>query len=421
MEKCQLSFIGVGKMAGAIIGGVLNKELYTPAQIGVYDHTPKHLSSYQKKGCVCFESIPELTRSSEIIILSVKPQNFADILPLVKEGLQDDTIIVSIAAGISSQTLHDALGQNCKIILAGPNTPLLVGEGATVLSYLPPVGADDLAQVYRVFSASGMVKEISPTKMKEAIPVNGSSPAFVYLFADVLARSAQSVGLSYQVALELISQTLIGAANMMLETDKTPQELIEMVCSPGGTTLAGMEELEKAGFSQALENAFSACIYRAKELSGETVDQEEPDISVRFVTINTPEYDEVNQLRSSSLKEPLGLELTAEDLEEDSESIILAAFTKENQIAAVVLALVQDIFTARIRHMAILPDYYNSGIASILLAELEKHLKEKELTQIVLSAPTQYEEFYIRQGYQSRGEVFLESGIPNISMVKELK
>jgi pyrroline-5-carboxylate reductase len=189
-------------------------------------------------------------------------------MPELKQWMRDGTLLVSIAAGITAPWIKRAVGFDCKLILAMPNTPLLLGQGAVALSRVEPAAVEEFLRVKSLFESVGIAEEIPPALMNEVIPVNGSSPAFVYLFAKTIIDKAAEAGIDEAAARNLVAQTLIGSAHMLRDAGKTPQELIDMVCSPGGTTLAAMAELERLGFTEALGAAFDACVRRAKELSG---------------------------------------------------------------------------------------------------------------------------------------------------------
>ena len=263
----KLGFIGTGKMAGAIIGGIIGAGLVSPQGIGVYDVNPCQQESFTRQGCRAFEDIPSLVSGCGTVFLCVKPQSFPEIMPLVKEGMRPDTLLVSIAAGITAQSIKRSVGFDCKIVLAMPNTPLMLGQGAVALARIEPTTVDEFEQVKSLFVSVGAAQEIDSALMCEVIPVNGSSPAFIYLFAKILIDKAVQTGMDESAAKNLMIQTLIGSAYMLRDTGFTPDELIDMVCSPGGTTIAALDELHRQDFTGALSAAFDTCVGRAKELS----------------------------------------------------------------------------------------------------------------------------------------------------------
>lgn len=263
----KIGFIGAGNMASAIIGGITGSKLMNPYEIGVYDIEDAKLGAFRNRGFVTFLSVKELVAACDAILLAVKPQNFADVLPQVGESITSEKLLISIAAGITADAIKNGVGFDCKLVLAMPNTPLLLGAGATALSAVAPATAEDFNFAKSIFESAGVAAEIAPDKMKEVIPVNGSSPAFFYYFAKILIEKAGESGIDSDTAKRLIAQTMIGSAKMLTNSGRTPQELIEMVCSPGGATLAGMRALDEGGFAAAVAAASDACVKRAYELS----------------------------------------------------------------------------------------------------------------------------------------------------------
>ncbi|WRS28248.1 pyrroline-5-carboxylate reductase [Oscillospiraceae bacterium MB08-C2-2] len=266
MKQAKIGFIGAGNMAGAIIGGITGSGIMECSQVGVFDTNASVMESYQSRGFVVFDSVEELVTGCQTVFLSVKPQIFTQVLPQVKAAMTPDKLLISIAAGMTAKYIKTAIGFDCKLILAMPNTPMLVGFGASILSHQPPVTDEEFDFAVQLFASAGVAEVIPPDKMNEIIPVSGSSPAFVYEFARVIVKKAEEKGFDPQQANRLFCHTLIGAAQMMLQSDKSHEELIRMVCSPGGTTLKAMEALERCGFEQAISTAFDDCIQRAYEL-----------------------------------------------------------------------------------------------------------------------------------------------------------
>lgn len=267
MQKLELGFIGAGNMASAIIGGVLRQGLYTAGEIGVYDLSPAVQERYRSAGHPVFDAPEALVAACGIVVLAVKPQVFPQVLGEIRPAMTPETLLVSIAAGITAETIHAGVGFPCRLVLVMPNTPLLVGAGAAALSPVEPATRQDFEKAKALFAAAGIAEEIPADKMKEIIPVHGSSPAFIYLFAKTLVDCAREAGIDPDVANRLLCQTLIGSAKMMLESGKTHQQLIDMVCSPGGTTLAALDAMEQQGFSASIAAGFDACVRRAWELS----------------------------------------------------------------------------------------------------------------------------------------------------------
>mgnify|MGYP001427353628 CR=1 FL=1 len=262
----KIGFIGAGKMAGAIINGIISSQILKPSEIAVYDINQEVCDNYQTRGFHVSHTIGELVSDCKYVVLSVKPQNFTDIMSEVKPNAKAENVFVTIMAGISAQAIKTAVGFDAKVIRVMPNTPLLVGYGSIALSRVEPTAVEEFDFVKKVFESAGKVEEIAPDKMNEVIPLNGSSPAYIYLFAKVFVDRAVELGFDADAANRLFCNSLIGCAKMMMETGKSHQELIDMVTSKGGTTYAGLEALSRNHFDCALIECFDDTIKRAYEL-----------------------------------------------------------------------------------------------------------------------------------------------------------
>lgn len=261
----KIGFVGAGNMAGAIIGGILNNKVAPAQNIGVINRTKAKCDKYREKGAQVFDTYEEIAKFSDIIFLAVKPQNYEEVLKALK-GFTDNKIIVSIAAGISTDYIKSRLGENSKVVRAMPNTPLLLGCGATALSCAAPVTDKEFEKVKDIFAAGGSVDVLPEDKMNAVISVNSSSPAYVYLFAKAVVRGAVEQGIDAETATSLIAKTLEGSALMINKSGYTPDELIKMVSSPGGTTLKALEALYEHNFEDAVVDAMKRCTKRAEEL-----------------------------------------------------------------------------------------------------------------------------------------------------------
>jgi pyrroline-5-carboxylate reductase len=262
----NISFIGAGNMAGAIIGGILEMGIAQPNEIAVYDISTQATAYFASRGVVVKQSIKDAAEFSDIIFLSVKPQNYEEVLAELSNSVDETKVLVSIAAGISTSFIKQRIGFDCKVVRVMPNTPLLLGEGATAICHCPPVSDDEFAQVLDIFKAGGIVEVLPEEKMNAVIAVNGSSPAYVYLFAKSLIDGAEHQGIDADTAKKLVCKTLVGSASMLMESGKSPDELIKMVSSKGGTTIAALDALYEHGFEAALIDAMERCTKRAEEL-----------------------------------------------------------------------------------------------------------------------------------------------------------
>jgi pyrroline-5-carboxylate reductase len=260
----NIGFIGAGNMGGAIIKGISEK--IKDVKISFFEPDETKANALEAQGFTKCKCEADVLNTAKYVFLAVKPQALPDVLPKLSTAVTDDTVIISICAGISGEYITKLLGKNAKIILAMPNTPLLLGVGATAVSRYESVSDEEFAAVRSFFDSCGISSEIPPDKMKEIICINGSSPAFVYLFAKPFIDYAKENGIEAHAAMALFAQTLAGAAKMITDSGYCLDELIKMVSSPGGTTIAGLSALYDGKFPESLTEACKRCTARAYEL-----------------------------------------------------------------------------------------------------------------------------------------------------------
>ena len=266
VENTVLGFIGAGNMATAIINGIVSTETMRPSQIAVFDVNEEKCAYFKQIGVQAASSASELASACSIIVLAVKPQNFEEVLTEIKEQVTEQKLMVSIAAGISTDYIRTTLGCQCPVIRTMPNTPLLLSQGATAMCRSQGVTDEMFETVEEFFSSCGTVSELEESQMNAVISVNGSSPAYFYLFAKAMLDNAEKQGIEKEVALPMIAQTFIGSAGMLVYSGKTPDELIEMVSSPGGTTLEALNVFYQHDLEKIVDEAMLACTKRAEEL-----------------------------------------------------------------------------------------------------------------------------------------------------------
>jgi pyrroline-5-carboxylate reductase len=201
-----------------------------------------------------------------VLVLAVKPQTMAAVLAEVRPTVSPRHLVVSIAAGVTLGQLAAGLGPDARLIRVMPNTPCLVGASAAGFAAGPAATADDVALVARLFGAVGKAFAVPEHLLDAVTGLSGSGPAFVYVLIEALADGGVRVGLPRDVALALAAQTVLGSAKMVLETGTHPAALKDAVASPGGTTIAGLHALERAGFRAAAMDAVEAAARRAAEL-----------------------------------------------------------------------------------------------------------------------------------------------------------
>lgn len=264
MEHLILGFIGAGNMNGAILDGVLGQGLVPADRVWLSNRHAEKMAGFAAKGVHTTTDNREVARHADLIVLGVKPQMFDDVLPEL-QGITAGKCVVSVAAGISATYLQKAL-PGALIVRAMPNTPLMVGVGATAVAAADGVPAETFQAVLDLFAAAGVVAVIRESQMDDIINVNGSSPAWFFRMADVMVRRAVSAGIDADTALRLTAKTMEGSARLLLESGKSPEELCRQVCSPGGTTLASLSAFDERDYDGLMLEAMARCTKRSKEL-----------------------------------------------------------------------------------------------------------------------------------------------------------
>lgn len=264
MEKLTLGFIGAGNMNCAILSGVLKQGLIPADRIWLSNRSPEKLEPMAAVGVQTTVENRLVAEKADLLVIGVKPQMFEAVLPEIREAVASKCV-VSIAAGISSAYLRKQLPGAC-IVRVMPNTPLMVGVGATAVARAQDVPQEMFRTVLALFQAAGEVAVIEEAQMDDIISVNGSSPAWFFRMADIMVRRAVSVGIDRDTALRLTARTMEGAAKMLLSSGKGPDELCRQVCSPGGTTLASLSAFEDRDFDGLMLDAMDRCTKRSKEL-----------------------------------------------------------------------------------------------------------------------------------------------------------
>ncbi|KON90425.1 pyrroline-5-carboxylate reductase [Sporosarcina globispora] len=265
----KISFVGCGKMAQAIIGGILKSNLVNPRQIIASARTELTLEDVKNRWEIQTRSSNiEAAKEADILFLAIKPDGHGAVIDEIKNSINSQAIIITIAAGISLSFLEQSFGRKIKAVRSMPNTPSLVGEGMSVLSANESVTPEDMEEVIKIFSCIGKAA-VMEEKMMDAIPaISGSSPAYVYMFIEALADGGVKAGLSRDQSYQLAAQAVLGAAKMVLETGKHPAELKDEVCTPGGATIEAVAELERKGFRASVLSAMEQCFDKTKALSG---------------------------------------------------------------------------------------------------------------------------------------------------------
>ncbi|MBO5373281.1 MAG: pyrroline-5-carboxylate reductase [Lachnospiraceae bacterium] len=263
----KIGFIGGGNMGSAMIGGIISSKLYTPSQITVSDPVSATLDRLSTTyGINTTTDNLQVISASDIIFLAVKPYMYESVIEQIRDYIDDSKIIVAIAAGVSHAILDNYFRKPVKIIRVMPNTPAMVLEAMSALTPNEQVTKEELSIIVTLFESFGKAEVVPESLMDTVVGVSGSSPAYVYMFIEAMADAAVADGMPRAQAYKFAAQSVLGAAKMVLETGKHPGELKDMVCSPGGTTIAAVAKLEEEGFRNAVISAQRCCVEKSKDM-----------------------------------------------------------------------------------------------------------------------------------------------------------
>ena len=266
-DPIAMGFLGAGQMATALAKGWIAAGLLDGARCVASDPHPGAREIFTAStGIRCTESNADVLKSSNVIVLAVKPQMIPALLAEIRPALTPESLVISIAAGITLVQLAEGLSATTRIVRVMPNTPALVGMSATAFAANAKTTAADVALVTKLFQAIGVVFPVAEKLLDAVTGLSGSGPAYVYVMIEALADGGVRAGLPRDMAQQLAAQTVLGSAQMVLTTGRHPGALKDAVASPGGTTIAGLHALERAGFRGALMDAVLAAAQRAEEL-----------------------------------------------------------------------------------------------------------------------------------------------------------
>ena len=263
----KIGFIGLGNMASAMIGGMLQKEIVQPEDImGSDKSVAMREKAAEAYGILTKESNEEVAKESEVLILAVKPQFLGDVIDGIRDVIKPETLIISIAAGKTITWLENSFGKEIKLVRCMPNTPALVGEGCTGVCVNAQVSEEEKIFSVKLMESFGKASVVTENLMDAVVAVSGSSPAYVFMFIEAMADAAVDAGMPRAQAYEFAAQAVYGSAKLVLETGKHPGELKDMVCSPAGTTIAGVRVLEEKGFRGTVMDGLAACVEKSKNM-----------------------------------------------------------------------------------------------------------------------------------------------------------
>lgn len=263
----NIGFIGAGKMAQAMIEGILNSNKVSPEHIMASATTEKTLDKINTQyRILTTKNNTDVAKFADLLILAVKPDLHSTIIEMIKNEVKKDVIIVTIAAGITLDDVEMFFGRKIKAIRTMPNTPSLVGEGMCVICPNVHVNKNELEKVEELFQSFGKTERLEEKLMNAVPAISGSSPAYIYMAIEALADGGVRQGIPREKAYRLAAQAVLGAAKMVLETGIHPGELKDNVCTPGGATIEAIASLEKNHFRGAILSAMESCTDKVKSL-----------------------------------------------------------------------------------------------------------------------------------------------------------
>ncbi|MBI1815070.1 MAG: pyrroline-5-carboxylate reductase [Deltaproteobacteria bacterium] len=263
-----IGFIGGGNMATAMIRGLIAAGLYRADEMQASDvDATKRVELKRRLRVTATEDNRAVVHDAKVILLAVKPQIMDEVLAGLRDEVAGNKLFISIAAGVPTARIERGLGPEARVVRVMPNTPALLGKGMSVIVRGARATVADERLAVKLFRAVGRAVAVPDERLIDAVTgLSGSGPAYVYLFAEALIAGGVAAGLPAQLAAELTYQTLHGATAMLQETNETPERLRAQVTSPGGTTLAGLTELDQRGFKEAVAAAVTAATNRSREL-----------------------------------------------------------------------------------------------------------------------------------------------------------
>lgn len=263
----KVAFIGAGNMAEALIKGLIDSKVIPPNQISASDileNRRQYIS--ETHGIRCIEDNRQLVADADVVVLAVKPQVCQAMLEEVGPVLGASKLVLSIVAGVAAKTILSRVKEGTRVIRTIPNTPAMVMEGITGIATDGDVSQKDVKIAEAIFGTVGKTVTIEEKLMDAATGLSASGPAYIFVIIEALADGGVRMGIPRQTALTMAAQTILGSAKLYFESGKHPGELKDMVTSPGGTTIAGLHQLEAGGLRAALINAVQAATLRSEEL-----------------------------------------------------------------------------------------------------------------------------------------------------------
>lgn len=264
----RICFIGAGSMAEAMLAGLLKNQLIAADRVSVFNRNRRErLAALEKSyGVRIPEDRGKAISEADTVILAVKPKDVREALTQWRSSFHERQRIISVVAGVSTEAVEKLIPSGIPVIRAMPNTSCKIGLSATALCAGRWAGSEDMEIARYLFSAIGSAVIVEEEAMDSVTALSGSGPAYIYFMVEALEQAGMAAGLPKEISRQLTLQTLLGAAHMLMETREEPAELRRRVTSPGGTTMAGLEELKRRRFDEAVKSAVLRAKSRSREL-----------------------------------------------------------------------------------------------------------------------------------------------------------
>lgn len=263
----KIGIVGLGNMGEALLRGLIAANLFPADDIHISTPRAERRDAIKQRYQVHATTHNlDVVRHVDVLLIAVKPKRVLGVLAEIAPALRPNALVISVAAGVSTEQIEVALPTGVRVVRAMPNTPALVGAAATALCGGSQASEEDVAQAKAIFSSVGIALEVEEEALDAVTGLSGSGPAYVFLILEALSDAGVKMGLSRPTAQTLAAQTLMGAAKLLLETNEHPGRLKDMVTSPGGTAIAGIATLEAGGLRTTLINAVEEATRRSREL-----------------------------------------------------------------------------------------------------------------------------------------------------------
>lgn len=269
IKTAKVGFLGAGNMARAIAGGLVDKEIVLSANIAASDISDDALKAFEQatRGGMGVSSNVDLVKQSDIIVFAVKPYHAGDVCAAIKDAVSKDKLIVTICAGLTTESYEKKLGEGIRVVRVMPNTPALVGLGSTAIAGGKYATPEDVKTVELMFKAVGVTISVTEDKLDLVTGFTGSGPAYFFYFAEAMIEAAVSMGLDMEQATTMATQLMYGAGKLAMDSPLSLSQLRRNVTTPNGTTEAGLKQFEEGDMKELVFNCIKAATDRSTELS----------------------------------------------------------------------------------------------------------------------------------------------------------